>query len=426
MVKLMKSSRWLALGLLLFLAFPVLADSAGGIQRTNVNGMTILLQQTESELAEVTLLLKSGSGLEGTRRGAAELMNNLVYLKLANNQSELGTVRVFTFSDFSVIQIETAAKHLEEVLAEIKGLLSSPLYSYDVIADLKHFYITDLKGISSIARTYQELSREFYGEDHPYNDQLKAEVIAEITGHDVYRWYRRTYQPGNAILSISGGVRQSIGKLEKFFKGLPSEAVDWRQPLQPVVLTENRWLEEEDPNGRISSMAMGFAAPRLNDPEYAAFRIITYYFENYQHYFEELRIKQGLIYSGWVNYNYLEKPKAPMLLFITMTDPEHIITVQDKTVELTAKLAGEGLAPELIGEIAQAIETEGRADLVGGRGVAHRNALSHYFENQLVNDENLWPQLKKVTTDDIKKAATKYLSNYIRVAYVPVEQPDNF
>lgn len=397
------------------------------INRTTVNGMTVLLQKSESPVVSFTLLLKSGSGLDPVnRKGTAEIMNSLVYLKLSNTQDKLSQVNLMTYPDYTLITIKSSPGDVDTVLKEIKELLSYPLYEYDIISDLKKLYSTDLKAIPGYARAYYELGKEFYGVNHPYNDLMNPETMLSITGHDVYRWYRQTYQPGNAILSISGGIGQDIKYIEKFFANMLSEKVDRSLMIQPVIPEQTKQMELEDPNGRIASIGFAYAAPRLQDPEYPAFRILTYYLEEYQHYFDELRVKSGLIYAGFVMYNYLEKPKAPNIIFLTMTSPEKLNKVESKTTEVVNQLINRGIDQAIIEKVVKAIKTEAEAAKKAGNGIATRNALSYYLQNQIIYDENLWPKLEKVKTDDIKAAAAKYLKNYVRVSYIPKEIAENF
>lgn len=418
--------RWLIVLLVLMgTTIPAWAED-GQIFRTTASGMTILLQRTPSEVAEVTLILKSGSGLDDTPKGTAELMNNLVYLKLVNAQNELGQVDVATLPDFTRIQIRTAAKDLRDVLTEIRALLAMPLYNFDIITDLQKLFASDLKAMAGPGKTYYALNRGFYGVDHPYNNEIVPDELLEITGHDIYRWYRRTYQPGNAILSISGKVKESTEDLEKFFANLLTESADRRLFIQPVRPAENQWIDAEDPNGRIASFGMVFAAPRMQDPEYPAFRIITYYLHNYQYFFEELRVKQGLFYTAMVDYSYLERFQAPNLVFLTMTDAEKLPAVGAGTLKLIETLQTHGIDAALISKIAQAIETDGQASRIGGRGASARNAFVEYLQNPWVDDAYLWPRLKKVTPEQIKAAAVKYLDHYVQVTYTPGSKPDNF
>jgi predicted Zn-dependent peptidase len=397
------------------------------IERTTINGMTIVLQKTASPAVEVALLLKSGSGLDPEgKKGAAAIMNNLVYLKLRYGGEEVGLVDVNTTPDYTMVLFKVSADNLAGTLAAIKELLTYPLYNYDLITDIQGLYRTDLRALPPYIKAYYELNREFYGRNHPYNDEFTPELIAAINGHDVYQWYRQTYQPGNAILSIAGATEQNLADIAKYFADMRTESVDHRLLVEPVTLREVRRIDREDPNGRVTSICIGFAAPRMQDPEFPAFRLIAYYLEEYQQYFEELRVKDGLMYAGFALYNYLSKPKAPAMIFLTITDPASLERVEARTLEVVRQIATQGIPAADLAQIIKAIRTEHLARQAAGRGVAYRNAMSHYLQNQLIYEENLLARLEKIGNEEIKQAAAKYFTNYIRVAYIPGKLEEGF
>ncbi|MCL6590736.1 MAG: insulinase family protein [Firmicutes bacterium] len=426
--------KMLLAGLSLFLmtVTPLLAAGADlaqkpWIDRTTVNGMNIILQKTKSKVVDIVLLLKSGSGLDDpAKKGTALVMNNLVWLKLYYGDFRFGEVEVETYSDYTLVKLRTIPKNTKKALQEIKDLLSYPLYSYDIIADLKNLYQIDVMGMPPFAMAYYEFTKEFYGKDHPYNDWLDTDTIKAITGSDVYQWYRKTYQPGNALLSISGAIPQNINWLKSFFARMQTETVDRRLIISPITLNSTRRVEGEDQNGILASVCIGFAAPRIWDPEYAAYRIISFYLEEYMHYFEELRVKEGLFYAGFVFYNYLDKPKAPNIVFLSMVEPESIQRVEEKTLAVIAQIVNEGIPQEEINQIVAAIKTSGMARINEGWGLAVNNALSYYLQTEMAQDQNLYPYLEQVKTEDIRKVAAKYFQNYIRAVYKPKERADNF
>lgn len=414
----------LSLIIFLFGIGPVLAETdLPRIERTTVNGMTLFAQKTDSSLVEVTLLLKSGTGLE-PKKGVAIIVNQFVSGILNYYQKKSGWVSssVETYPDYTMIQIKSSPKRLKSVLKVLGDLLVYPLYDYDFALDLKNLISTELKAVSSIAKAYYDFNREFYGAEHPYNNDLDSESLKSITGNDVFKWHRITYRPGNAILSISGGYEERLKTLEKLFRKLPSGSIDNRLLVKPVTLNEIRRIEEVDLNVKVASIAIGYAAPRMKDPEFPAFKIIAHYLEEHQHYFEELRVKEGLIYAGFVYYNYLEKPNAPNIVFLTMTEPGLVNRVETRTVEVLKELAEKGLEEEKIASVIEAIKTNSSIKRVKGRGLARINALSYYLDTQLVYDHKLLLQLERVTTADIQDAAVKYFQNYIRVAYLPKEK----
>ncbi|HYH01806.1 MAG TPA: hypothetical protein VEC37_01785, partial [Bacillota bacterium] len=251
---------------LIMAVIPVRAEKSSPIQHTTINGMKVMLQQNKSELTEVTLLLKSGSGLDPKgKRGTALLMNSLVEMKLAAANEEYGDFAVNTQPDYTVINFSTTASDLKLVLQEVKDLLTAPLYSYDIITDLIEVYSTEIMAASVFSKAYTKVGALLYGADHPYSEDLSPEGIKAIRGEDVYRWYRKTYQPGNAILSITGGGDVDIKQLQKFFSPMLSETLDLRLLINPIIPDKNKSANFVDPNGRIATLCMGYPAPRVWD-----------------------------------------------------------------------------------------------------------------------------------------------------------------
>ncbi len=411
----------------IFCNYPVLAENPSSIQRSTVNGMSVVLQRNRSEIVQITLLLKTGSGIEPAgKKGIAYIMNNIVYFVLNDDSRAIADpVDVTTVPDYTLITMTTLARDVKPTLERIKYLLSEPIYSYDIVVDLKEAFTTSLKAMLAQTKTYSDFTKVYYGEGHPYNDWPDLESIRSISGSDVYKWYRQTYQPGNAILSICGRVRQSMADIEKIFSKMGSETVDRHLVIQPRSITQDKHFQQIDPNGRATSLCMGFSAPRIQDPEFPAFKVLAYYLEDYQHYFEELRVKEGLFYSASVYYNYIDKPKSPNIVFITMTDPDSLKTVETRTLDVVKRLINTGISQEEIDKVVTAMKIENEARKSSGKGLATRNALSQYLQTQYVYDEILMPKLEQVKTEDIQKAAQKYLQHYIEVSYVPkkVEQP---
>lgn len=368
-------------------------------------------------------MLKSGSGLDSPK-GTALLVNQFVSGLLSYHRVKSGWVGagIETYPDYTLIKIEASPRRLKSVLKVIKDLLTYPLYDYDFASDLQNLISTDLKAVSSLTKSYFDFNREFYGINHPYNDGLDSTSIMNITGNDVFRWHRLTYRPGNAILSLSGGFKKRIQYFEKFFRKMPSGITDNRLMVKPVTLEKTSQLQEVEPNGRVAAISIGYPAPRMKDPEFPAFKIIAYYLEEYQHYFQELRVKEGLIYAGFVYYNYLEKPHAPNITFLTMTEPKLLERVETRTVEVLQEIAASGLEPDEIEAVIKAMKTRSSLRQDSGKGLATVNALSYYLGTQLVYDQKLLTKIEQVTNEDIKKAAAKYFQNYIRVAYLPKEK----
>ncbi len=403
-------------------SYTAVAEETGRIERTTVSGMNVILEKNKSEVAEITLLLKSGTGIEPeNKKGTAYIMNNIVYWMLNDPKSKVGYVDVYTVPDYTIITLTTLSNDIVPALENIKYLLSEPFYDYDSVQDLKNYFSTRAKGLWALMKAYSNFNSIYYGANHPYNDAFTPETISAITGVDVYKWYRQTYQPGNAVLSISGNVDYDITKLKSFFTDMKTETVNRRLLIQPVNIDEDKTVVLKDPNGMAASICIGFSAPTIQDPDYPAFKIIEYYLSEYMHYFEELRLKNGLIYSDLIYYNGYEKPKAPTIIFANTTDPDSVRTLESKTLEILNKLKTEGIEEIELVKVIKAWKAENEAQESAEKGVSYRNALSFYLNTQLVYYDNLLPKLEQVKTEDIKKVANRYFQHYIEVIYNPTK-----
>jgi predicted Zn-dependent peptidase len=347
-------------------------------------------------------------------------MNNIVYWILQNGaRDSVGSVDVQTNPDYTLIHLVTLTRNMKPALEKIKFLLTQPIYSYDSVVDLQKYACSRIKSQIGLIQPYIRFTKEFYGDGHPYNQWPSRESLQAITGPDVYKWYRQTYQPGNAILSISGKIHQNISDLENFFSGMKSEPVDHRLLIQQVLLTANKQIEQEDKNSKAASICIGFAAPRIQDPDYPAFKVITFYLSDYFEYFDELRVKHGLFYTPVVFSNEFENPGAPNLVLISMTDPDHIKAVEVETLKLIKRLMDQGIEPGELAKVLKAMKAADEANQASGENMAFLNAFSYYMRTQLVYNEALRLKLQQIKTEDVKRVAGKYLKNYIQVIYSP-------
>ena len=118
-------------------------------------------------------------------------------------------------------------------------------------------------------QSYFDFNREFYASNHPSNDILDSASIEKLTVNDIFKWHRLTYRPGNAILSISGGFKETMKHLEKFFRGMPSGTIDKRLMVKPVKMGKDSQLKEVGLNGKwLDRIGIGAPDEDLNSPAF--------------------------------------------------------------------------------------------------------------------------------------------------------------
>jgi predicted Zn-dependent peptidase len=111
--------------------------------------------------------------------------------------------------------------------------------------------------------------------EHPYRQNVVGWTsdVERITHDEVATFYRRHYNPANAVLAIAGDVKASeaLALVRKAFGGIPGgEATPPPRTIEPPQKGERR---VEVPGGG-SQFQIAYRAPAATDPDWPAFLLI--------------------------------------------------------------------------------------------------------------------------------------------------------
>lgn len=229
---------------------------------------------------------------------------------------------------------------------------------------------------------------------------------------DVRRFFRTYYAPNNAALALVGDfdVAEARRKIEKYFGAIP------RQPAPPPVnvaqppLNGERRKTLHDPLAPLPQIRMAYRTVPGDHPDFFALAVLG-----------------GILGGGRTARLYLAlvetdratsagaglaESRGPSLLFVTASlprggKPEEVEAVIDREI---ARLRRDGVTEA---ELAK-VKTQARAAFVGGLESAQSraNVLSqyaiYYNDPNRINTE--LGSLQKVTAEDVRRVAQKYLA----------------
>lgn len=254
------------------------------------NGLTVLLHvDNQTPLAVVNILYKVGARNEDEHRtGFAHLFEHLMFAGSANApdfdevvQLAGGENNAFTNTDVTNYYINLPAVNLEVAFwleADRMQYLNINETSLDVqrkvvVEEFKQRYLNKPYG------DVGHLMRSMIYQYHPYRWPtigLKPEHIEQATLDDVKTFYRRWYNPQNAILSIVGNidVAKTIELVERYFGNIPSaDVVHTTLPIEPEKKAKTcRLVEREVP---ASALYMAFLMPERTHPWYYVYDMIS-------------------------------------------------------------------------------------------------------------------------------------------------------
>src|SRR5262249_37085437 len=78
---------------------------------------------------------------------------------------------------------------------------------------------------------------------HPYRNNTIGWLtdVQKLTHDDILQFYRRYYQPANAVLAIAGDVStaDALSKVHQYFDAIPGESIDTEpRTVEPVQVGE--------------------------------------------------------------------------------------------------------------------------------------------------------------------------------------------
>ena len=272
-------------------------------------------------------------------------------------------------------------------------------------------------------------------EVHPYQWAPIGSMdhINEATMDEFMAFYETFYVPNNATLSIAGDIdiKQTKKLVDKYFADIPKGTI----PIpRPTVVEPQKTEEVRDvifDNIQLPAVIQAYHMPAQGTPDYYALNVLTNLLSGGQ----SSRLNKALVdeqqkalFVGAIPLS-AEDPG----LFITLgiaaagVDVNEFENSMDKELE---KVKSELITEREFQKIQNQIESEFITGNARVAGIAESLANYHvYFgDANLINTEI--DKYRKVTRDDIKRVANKYLTKENRVVlhYLPKsaqQQPDS-
>jgi zinc protease len=269
------------------------------------------------------------------------------------------------------------------------------------------FYAIDLPG--KAYDTYPN-AHNFYGE---FKDLDAANI------QDVQTFYEQYYAPNNAVLAVVGDVKtdEIFQKVEKYFGGLPQRKVPPKPDLTEKPQTSERRFTQEDKLATLPALGIGYRMPPKTPHESVVAAITGELLHNgqasrlYQYLVKEKQVAAEV--QGGVNWplgTFLEY-SGPTLLTSFIVYPatlkgNDVIAAYDTAIEALART---GPKPEELDRVRSKMRSDWYDQLE--IPVSRASALAHaaLLDGDPMRVYIVPDELSKITADDVRAFAAKYL-----------------
>jgi len=386
------------------------------------NGIVVLV--TENPTADIIAarcFFAGGERIEtpakaGLTHLAASLMTRgteqYSSLKIAEQVESIGaSLGTESSSDYFVLSLKTISSDFHDMLLLGSEILRSPSFPDSELALERRLTIQSIRAQQERPFTiaYDRLQHLMYG-DHPYGFSSLGteESINAITRDHLIEFHQHQFRPDQMVVSIAGKIlpKQAIALVEEAFG-------DWRSPSQPTVISTSTpqfqpLLVTHEQDTQQAIVVIGYPAPAVSSPDYAALKIVSTYLGNglSSRLFVELREKRGLAYE--VSAFYPTRLETSQFVAYIGTASQNTGTALEGLRYECERLANVSLTEEelkickskLLGQYALGKQTNGQiAQVYGWYEVM---GLSLEFDRQFVE------AISAVTQADVQNAAQKY------------------
>ena len=413
--------------LLVFAAVLAFAGPAAAdvpvVRRVLANGMTVLVREDPGVgVVAASLQVRAGSLFETeATAGITNFMQRMLVrgtekrsaLGLVEATEELGgSLEASGEVESAEVRAAAIARQWEPLLALVAEVVLEPTFPAAEVERERRLLLGQLqtRADNPFQRAFDTAVRDVYG-SHPYAWPAlgRAESVRRLSREDLVAHYRATYRPDRIVLAVSGNVPRAavIAAAERLFRRLPSSSgLPTAPSVEPIPRGEPRLVERD---ARQAQVLVGFLAPPIVHPDYAAVRVLTMVLGGgmSSRLFTELRDRRGLAYSVGV----LSTARTGPALFVPYLG----------TAPANADAALSGMLAEVQRIRAEAIDEQelarARAYLLGTLAMDRRTSARlafHLAFYELIGAGWDWPQrfareVETVTVADVARVAQRYL-----------------
>ncbi len=388
------------------------------------NGIVILVtENSTADIIAARCFFAGGERVETSAKSglthlAASLMTRgteqYSSLEIAEQVESIGaSLGTESSSDYFVLSLKTISSDFHDMLLLGSEILRSPSFPNSELDLERRLTIQSIRSQQERPFTiaYDRLQNLMYGE-HPYGFSSLGteESINAINRDDLINFHQNHLRPDQMVVSIAGRIssEQAIALVGEAFG-------DWHIPNAPNLITTptpvfQPLLVTHEQDTQQAIVMIGYPAPSVSSPDYAALKIISTYLGNglSSRLFVELREKRGLAYE--VSAFYPTRLEASQFIAYMGTASQNTGTALEGLRHECERLASVSLTDEelkickskLLGQYALGKQTNSQiAQVYGWYEIM---GLGLEFDRQFVE------AIESVTLADVQNVAQKYFA----------------
>lgn len=387
------------------------------------NGQTLVVQEARNNpLVTIDTWVKTGSINEtDSNSGVAHFLEHLFFKGTKQHpageadrilESKGAVVNAATSKDFTHYYVTIPSEYFDTAVELQADMLTDPQIPRKELEKERKVVLEEISkdGNTPAKKVYENLNEMMYSH-HPYKRRVigSADVISTISREDIIDYFNKFYSPSNMITLVVGDVdtAHAVQKISQCFNS------EYKKPVKKVfrkeraLTAQKRKIEYTDTQA--GYMMIGFRGTDINAADMYALDVLAEILGGGKSskFYRDIKEQKGLAYSisasngsfrddgiFYITANFLpsgmtklEKAIFDDIFYIQkygVTDED--LNLAKKTIEQDTYYSRESTS-NIASELGYIMTVSGSSDL-----------YKNYVDN-----------IKRVTADDVKSVAQKYL-----------------
>ena len=385
------------------------------------NGIKILFEKNNSKSVSVEVMFNVGSNYEPAKiAGISHYLEHMLFegtkkrknsTQIANEIEKYGAeFNAYTTGDRTAFFIKIINKRFGKALEILSDMIKNSVFDGKIMEKEKKVILKEINMVTDDPRQHQWIIfHKNLFQKHPARNPTygSKETVKAIDRATLMNYFNKYYLPNNMIVSIVGNVGKAREQVSRYFSDMkPGKITQNNAIKEPKQNKPKKFVEKRKINN--SYMVLGYkSASRLDYDSYILDVIYGILARGQSGWlFDEIRNKRGLAYQVGAMHE---------------TEKDHgyfaVYTGLDKSnIEKARKIILEQF--KRLGKISRKELEEAKTYLEGNHALMiednfHLADNNAYWES--IKDsslaKNYIKNIKKVTADDIKRAAKKYFND---------------
>ena len=401
------------------------------------NGQTVVIQEVKSNpIVTIDTWIKTGSINENDENnGVSHFLEHLFFKGSTNHapgefdkilETKGAITNAATSKDFTHYYVTIPSKDFDLALEMHSDMLLHPLVPRKELEKERKVVIEEIMKDANSPNTlvYDNLVNMLYS-DHPYKRKVigKADIISSIHRDEIMGYYNKYYNPSNMVTVIVGDVdaNSAIEKVKSDFNSEYKKPIKNVYPKEKILTAQQKKVAYFDTQS--GYMLIGFRGTKIDDKDSYALDVLSTILGDGRSsvFYRNIKENKQLANTiGAANTGF----KDDGIFYISTTfDPEKCEKLQDSIFEEIKNVQKNGVTQSQLQLAKNVIERDTYYERESISNIASEIGYTFVTTDDTKYYETYLDNVKKVTVQDVKDVANKYLGR--EKSAVSIVLPEN-